>query len=138
MTVPTTGFSPRLGLALAAGMAGLVLAVGVTAATYVGWLGPAKASAPVGESDLSAAPLAALDGSAATMPQVVLVPVTPSGPSVASGVPAAPVEAPAARPLPPELQETQRERRDRTGLGAGAERSSRGLARIARRHSDDD
>jgi hypothetical protein len=123
MTVPTSGFSPRMGLALAVGMAGLVLAAGVTATTLLGWLGPAKATAVAAESSSPPAPLGGAADPAMSTPHVVLVPVTPAGPAVASGVSAAPVDAALARPLERAFRELEREHGNRAET---------------RRHADDD
>jgi hypothetical protein len=111
-------------------MAGLVLAVGVTTATLLGWLGPARAN----EAALPA-PAAEM---APTTPQVVLVPVAPSIPSVATGLSTAPAQAPAARPLAPALQDASGEHRELVGLRADADHFPPAVASLARRHENDD
>jgi hypothetical protein len=84
----TTPFSPRLGLAVAAAITGLILAGGVTLASVLGWLGPPAQAAAV---SLNAEGASSLTQQAATTigdtsaAQVVLVPVVPADGSVQQG-----------------------------------------------------
>jgi hypothetical protein len=76
--------STRKGLAIAAAIAGVVLASGISAATLLGWIQPSQSAASPGapaESGALAASSAA--GPVEAAPQIVLVPVTPAGPAVA-------------------------------------------------------
>jgi hypothetical protein len=84
MPSTSSGVSPRMGLAIATAVTGLVLATGVSVGSLVGWVRPAQlvtetvaASAPVQTSWMA-------DTSAT--PQVVLVPIAPVSASAQSPV----------------------------------------------------
>jgi hypothetical protein len=76
MATPLTTVAPRRGLAIAAATTGLLLALGVTLATLLGWLRAPSLASTSASADRSA-PSVSSDVNAAA-PQLVLVPVSPA------------------------------------------------------------
>jgi hypothetical protein len=150
MQPTSTAFSPRLGLAIAAGVTGLLLAGGITVATLVGWVQPAQSAAVSVQSAQPAATSANLSDSAVAAPQVVLVPVMPAGATVQTAPSAPNVELPVGLDgRPPQdarnetfgrlsVQEDTREHGYRVARGLESDRYPTASARTGRGHADDD
>jgi hypothetical protein len=146
----STAFSPRLGLAIAAGVTGLVLAGSVTLATLVGWVQPAQSPTASAQSVEPGVISTNLFESGVATPQVVLVPVMPTNATVQSAPPAPSAGLPigfdgrvpqAGRNetfARPGAQEGMREHGDRIATGRGSDRSPRASAPDGRGRSDDD